>query len=1706
MMSSDLKKYFCPRLIDFIIIVGCKEPATPSQLISKHLNQIDPHGDKFPRTQLPELLRRYPFEDHADFMLPQDVIYFCQPEGCSNINCSNQEKANANRDTASFIFTLTEKDSARVRYGVCINFFRPIEKKYERQKTKSKCQNETKLDTDEETSNDLGKKLRKKRNKKASEIKYTHTLTSLCIISHHPFFSLFRECLNILRRIIEACHLRVLASKPSIPSSNSSSNLNNVTNSKNFRDTVWGILTGSSGTKSTEQISSLVACEIREIETWILRLLSAPVPVPGKTKLIIDILPNEAPMLFALPDHTRFNLVDFPLHLPLELLGVDICIKVYSLIILENKVLFQSSDYNALTMSIMAFVAMLYPLEYMFPIIPLLPRCMNETEQLLLAPTPYIIGIPASFLAYKNNFLLPDDVWLIDLDRTKIIPPKHSEPIPEIPEPEYSILKNHLNQALASLSSSPQPIKNFEIFFNQQNQNSTSNKDNIESINRSFNQLIYGNDVDSVDVATRITMVQYLNSKNILGNFNEHTRTLRLYPRPVVAFQYNSFIRSRPIKSSFIIKLAKTQAVEFLAEWSLSPSNVAFLRIQTGIFDPSLIGDKPKWYCRYLTPIQFKTYEDKSTLAAAIQFSNQENLKNKTQSEEEETDGSVASDDHYSSSSSLNASVELDTSLTENHYEEVRPIQAYTPDGKPLGMFPKTQATTMCVDIETVYSPPVDADFKDLIERSPSVASSNAETSSITSSASSSSIENSFENSKNHPVYSDEENYNNENLSSNTDDENTTKNNFTLRDKLKKITSSDSKSSSATMTPVNKNFPKSPFDIQETRQAQRTNSSSSTHTVTTPKTANNKKQSSFMFMSQLGDELIHDVTSKARSLSSKKFSSILRDDSKEKPEILNLKQSLSNMALKSIDGNNNNLTRNELKQNDLELVQNGQTLSTSDTSANLNNENQQFLKEVLTNVLEGQGIGWLKLNRIKRLMEDENYRNFVLSRLNTSLDKKLSSDEEHIEDVKVSKATFKGMSRLLNAIIAGLEQTYANNGLGGMASAFQLLEIAHTHYYGAESSGKGGSLDGNSPMSEKSNSPFDSKENLSQISTTNNNQASNSNGKNLTSSNSFNGLKQNIANQQFNIQTTGSIVTQLGNLWSNSKLNSFTKNFTGNLNDFKKHVESNYDTSHIQSPSANKSIANSLSSFSNYALSQNDRTKDLNNLNKDKINQGSKQNETAQSERLKRPSHLIKHNSLDENLKKSTDTVSQSIKALTPSANKTDISANTNLAPRQNIKPKINHHSINPQNNQNDETPSIINELKTESLKSSPSGSISSQLNFKNSKFSSRESSINSIPLAKSKLSAGFRYSKGCISQVLVPSQLPPSQTQVSNADIRTYLFETMVTNPRSPLWDQMQFWEDVFLDAVAQERDIIGLDQGPSEMMERYSQLGNAERKRLELDEDHLLAVMLYNLISFMVMMRVSKDEIRRKIRRMLGKCHIGLTMSQQVNELLDCINFLGGNDIDLRPAGSRLMQKQSFTVHLGTDNKGDMLFMEVCDDCMILRSVKGEICQRWWFEKLVNMTYCPKTKVLCLWCKNEGETQLNKFYTKKCRDLYFSIKEAMEKAVSRLNSTLANSSVSPNVDELGGEFPIYDLKTNENGTLEICMDGIILKFGNIKELIELKRVKKCTTQKDDIFVLEEFDPKAKQIVLRKYKSTMASSAIFAFHRVISVLVTKMQ
>lgn len=73
-----------------------------------------------------------------------------------------------------------------------------------------------------------------------------------------------------------------------------------------------------------------------------------------------------------------------------------------------------------------------------------------------------------------------------------------------------------------------------------------------------------------------------------------------------------------------------------------------------------------------------------------------------------------------------------------------------------------------------------------------------------------------------------------------------------------------------------------------------------------------------------------------------------------------------------------------------------------------------------------------------------------------------------------------------------------------------------------------------------------------------------------------------------------------------------------------------------------------------------------------------------------------------------------------------------------------------------------------------------------------------------------------------------------------------------------------------------------------RYFSLTQPERRRLEEEEDYVLTVMLYNMVAFMIALSINKQSIKSKIRRLLGKSHVGITHSQYVNDLLDVLDKL--------------------------------------------------------------------------------------------------------------------------------------------------------------------------------------------------------------------------
>lgn len=68
------------------------------------------------------------------------------------------------------------------------------------------------------------------------------------------------------------------------------------------------------------------------------------------------------------------------------------------------------------------------------------------------------------------------------------------------------------------------------------------------------------------------------------------------------------------------------------------------------------------------------------------------------------------------------------------------------------------------------------------------------------------------------------------------------------------------------------------------------------------------------------------------------------------------------------------------------------------------------------------------------------------------------------------------MLKCVQAIAGGLDATFSNFGLGGMASVFQLMEVAHTHYWSKEINE--GSDMSSSLLSSHAASPMGSRENL----------------------------------------------------------------------------------------------------------------------------------------------------------------------------------------------------------------------------------------------------------------------------------------------------------------------------------------------------------------------------------------------------------------------------------------------------------------------------------------------------------------------------------------------------------------------------------------------------------------------------------------------------
>ncbi|XP_060847508.1 MAP kinase-activating death domain protein isoform X3 [Rhopalosiphum padi] len=1728
-------QFFCPRLIDYLAIVGAHPNSSKRsslyELQNNGTNNDDYSGvsstvsssdDNF-YIQNPELLRRYPAEDHKDFILPETMSYFCQPEGCVSFKHSRSE---SNKVT-SFVFTLTDKDTTRTRYGVCVNFYRRVGQCFtntsknininDEQCVKKPQNNHSSVFLRCHSTTSFGKSMSQEHPTDQTNDKVTqnissqpesqdlYSLTSLCLLSHHPLFSSFRTCLFYLKSLIDSCNKKINRSRKE---------------GHKRKECIWSLLTGF----LTQANSPRIIRFIKELEMWILRLLSTPVPVPGKTKLEVYLFSQnerQPPLAFALPDHTRFSLIDFPLHLPLELLGVDTCLYVLTIILLESKVVFQSKDYNALTMSVMALVALMYPLQYMFTVIPLLPTSLPKSEMLFESPVPYVVGVPSSFFSTKRDFRFPKDVWIVDLDSNKITPPivvNREDAIPQLPKSEASTLKNNLKSALNGLSRiniynkttnsfpeneimstsrppieytstgediSKRKMENFQLNSNVVNTDNSTNRGNEirrqTSINTAYNTV----DIDSVDIAIRVAMVRFFLSGDVLANLTEHSRTLRLYPRPVVFFQINSFLKSRPNPSLFTCQLARTQAVDYFAEWALTPNNVVFQRIQTGVNDPSMIGDKLKWFANTLEPVIFTVWQENCSIQNIMNINVNSNQPSSAIAERSHQSDSGGSD----TSSSEDERPEI---YREDFKHSVTGEKIVKIESQRLNIGPIIQG------VHSAYEPPITLQFPLTSDDSPdddgtiesigsksigsSPSSSHSDMSSpmfkpesLISSEFYQTLPGALEKKQNitsSPPSSRKGSINSlhQQLTRQSSQNNSILEHFAIQAKeLVRETARQSSQEGAGGILAHVADKLTTQAKKAAGEATKSVHEASKTAFEASKTAAGVSKNTFDDLTYVGKSTIGDLTKSAKQVASKKgfkvgllgestslssqqlsFDDEINDNNPSTNPIStssiseirkssvtsmgtgatkdffsnisndinglanqttsmftdlfggnkqqkNIKSSLTLPVTKTKERTSSGPFPTKAGRNDLveksSLIRHSNPRKLSETTKipnkksvkpNSHMDNETFLKDVTKQILDGDGIGWLKLSRFKKLMEEEGYRNLVVSKLNRTLDNKISPSD-HIDDVYINRFVWKGMLKALLAIIHGLEVSFGNQCGGGLASAFQVLEIAHTHYWAKDISMTG--------FESQMSSPYSSRENV-----------------------------------QSPLQSPSIAGSPMSSVYQTSRKSSQTS--TSGLSECKNSGAGKFSHEFSLADDGEGSTSN---------VSLNETFNELMNIENNKPEQ-------------------ISTNPFLENEGEGS--------SIGPIVVSDESSCNSSTVLVNNPSFYLKRMTSNNCRNNSSFFRSAVSDSELDNTGL-----------FK----TNNKNRTQSIWSSKSSLSAGFRYHGGNLLNTASGSPSPESG--------RTYLFEGILGKERSTIWNQLKFWEDVFIDAVSQERDMIGMDQGPVEMMERYKNLNQSERKRLEYDEDKLLSIMIYNLIAFMIMVNVPKESIMKIVRTLVGKSRVTNCYATEITSLMSQLANLNGNDVDLKPSNSRQAHRQSFAVHCG-DSTGELLFLEVRDDGLVLRSVSGVIVSRWWYERIVNMTYSPRSKIFCLWrTANGGQLQLNKYYTKKCKDLYTRIKHSMEKAAER------GQGIIPGV-ELGGEFPVKDMATGEGGILQVCMEGVGLLFADSKDFeffVRLDHVRKCFTVQKKIFVLEEYNPKLKHIIQRQYESPMAGQICYA-------------
>ncbi|XP_070622879.1 DENN domain-containing protein 4B isoform X1 [Erythrolamprus reginae] len=284
------------------------------------------------------LLSRFPEEDNEVFPLPESVPVFCLPMGATIESWPEDTKYQL---PVFSTFVLTGASGDKV-YGAAMQFYEsfPRERLTDRQ---SLCLNLLTVVDRRPITN-----------------KSIQTRKSICVLSHWPFFDVFRKFLTFIYRY------------------------------------------------------SISGPHVLPIEAHISHFMrNVPFPSPQRPRILVQMSPYDN-LLLCQPVSSPLPLSGASFLTLLQTLGPEHAVALMVAVLTEQKLLIHSLQPDVLTSIGEALVSMIFPLRWQCPYIPLCPLTLADV---LCAPVPFIVGVHSS---YFDLYDLPHDVMCVDLDTNTI--------------------------------------------------------------------------------------------------------------------------------------------------------------------------------------------------------------------------------------------------------------------------------------------------------------------------------------------------------------------------------------------------------------------------------------------------------------------------------------------------------------------------------------------------------------------------------------------------------------------------------------------------------------------------------------------------------------------------------------------------------------------------------------------------------------------------------------------------------------------------------------------------------------------------------------------------------------------------------------------------------------------------------------------------------------------------------------------------------------------------------------------------------------------------------------------------------------------------------------------------------------------------------------------------------------------------------------